>query len=140
MSPDQVSRLFAADGLWVLGDDRLPGTTGVVLTMSAYVPSPHSSFLVEETRAWSMIHGEELTHDPAFWQDRPTWIAGGPYSVKNVPQETRAKERLDTLDTAVREAKGILREMRDAGLEQGVPALAALCQKVMDVLSVEETA
>lgn len=131
MTPEEISTLFSAEGLYVLADGRTPGCTAAVMTVRDPV--------MECRRVFMMTVGEELSRDPAVWRNNVTTsLAGGPFSIQACKQIEKDAQELHDLQSAVAEAKELLMMYRDALLKREMWDVAQGMQTLLDTLTIEK--
>lgn len=132
MTPEEVSTLLSVDGLYVLGNHSLPGSTMPVLVLS------HTAQNGARIRGRAFMcqyePENELTADAELWKQSQTFLAGGPFSIANCKELAEDQAELSAMRHAIREVRGNLLSLRDGCLRAGCQSVAECAQGMLDAL------
>lgn len=133
MTALDLQRIYSQDGLYIIEDERSPGTTGILLAMGAVRDSENN--LTQKARIFTMVHAEELTTD---WKSYPqtTHFMGGPFSVRTCKLLEGVRERLDAVEGVLTDTRLHIRGLRDIMMGGNVLDVkcARILQGILDII------
>lgn len=130
MTREETEQMFSRNGLWIIGDHRMPGTTMPVLVLSDV--AQNGIRLRGRAFMWTNSENNELTPDADVWHGTQTFLAGGPFSTKSCQDLDEERRELQALRQTVQDLRDDLRLLRDSSISAGCLSVSQCAQSMLD--------